>query len=183
MSSPTTVQAHVVVGVVTDTAMGWAGVALSDTGIRHATLFHRTESAVRGELRAFGAEFPAESRADPRAAEVAGLLRRYASGDGAALDFYPVDLPPCTDLQRDTWLALREIPSGQTRSYGWLAKRVGRGAAPRAIGAMVGANPIPLWLPCHRVLASDGSLHGFGGGLAMKQSLLENEGVFPKRLL
>ena len=166
-------------GVVTDTAMGWAGVALSEVGIRHATLFHRTGSAARGELLAFGAEF----RDDARAAEVAELLRRYADGAGDALDFYPVDLPACTELQRDTWLALREIPCGQTRSYGWLAKRVGRGAAPRAIGAMVGANPIPLWLPCHRVLASDGSLHGFGGGLAMKQSLLENEGVFPKRLL
>ena len=166
-------------GVVTETAMGWAGVALSEAGIRHATLFHRTESAARGELLAFGAEF----RDDARAAGVAELLRRYADGQGDALDFYPVDLPACTELQRDTWLALREIPCGQTRSYGWLAKRVGRGAAPRAIGAMVGANPIPLWLPCHRVLASDGSLHGFGGGLAMKQSLLENEGVFPKRLL
>jgi methylated-DNA-[protein]-cysteine S-methyltransferase len=171
--------AETLVGVVTETAMGWAGVALSEAGIRHATLFHRTEAATRGELLAFGAEF----RDDVRASEVAGLLRRYAEGEGDALDFYTVDLPACTQLQRDTWLALREIPCGQTRSYGWLAKRVGRGAAPRAIGAMVGANPIPLWLPCHRVLASDGSLHGFGGGLAMKKLLLENEGVFPKRLL
>lgn len=166
------------VGIVTSTAMGWAGVVLSAAGIRHATLFHHNESAVRGELRAFGAEF----HDDPRAAEVTQLLRDYAAGKGDALDHYPVDLPSCTALQRDTWLALREIPSGQTRSYAWLAKHVGRGAAPRAIGAIVGANPVPLWLPCHRVLASDGSLHGFGGGLAMKQALLENEGVFPKRM-
>lgn len=182
MTKPTStvaVESETLVGVVAETTMGWAGVALSAAGIRYATLFHRTESAVRGELRAFGAEF----RDDPRTGEVTDLLTRYAEGQGDALDYYPVDLPPCTNLQRDTWLSLREIPSGQTRSYGWLAKRVGRGAAPRAIGAMVGANPIPLWLPCHRVVASDGSLHGFGGGLAMKQSLLENEGVFPKRLL
>ncbi|MCK9518517.1 MAG: MGMT family protein, partial [Dehalococcoidia bacterium] len=55
--------------------------------------------------------------------------------------------------------------------------------ASRAIGAIMGANPIPLWLPCHRVVASDGSLHGFGGGLAMKQQLLELEGALPARLL
>jgi O-6-methylguanine DNA methyltransferase len=118
-----------------------------------------------------------------RAEEVAGLLRGYAAGDGASLDDYPVDLPECSATQRDTWLALREIPRGETRSYGWLARRVGKGEAPRAIGAMVGANPIALWLPCHRVVASDGSLHGFGGGLAMKQALLELEGALPQRLI
>ena len=166
-------------GVVVQTAMGWAGVALSAAGIRHATLFHRTESAARGELQAFGTIFGG----DVRAANVAALLERYVGGDRAALATYPVDLPPCTDLQRETWLALREIPAGETRSYAWLANRVGRGSAPRAVGAMVGANPTPLWLPCHRVVASDGSLHGFGGGLAMKQALLELEGVFPRRML
>ena len=160
--------------------MGWAGVALSATGIRYATLFHRTESGVRGELRAVDATTPADPE---RAAEVAALLRGYADGDESSLDDYPVDLPACSAIQRETWLALREIPRGETRSYGWLARRVGKGEAPRAIGAMVGANPIPLWLPCHRVVASDGSLHGFGGGLAMKQALLELEGALPKRLV
>lgn len=165
--------------VVTQTPMGWAGVALSPAGIRCATLFHRTCEAALGELHAFGAE----ERPDPRAVEVIRLLNGYASGEGASLDDYPVDLPPCTDLQRETWLALREIPRGETRSYGWLARRVGREQSPRAIGAFVGSNPIPLWLPCHRVIASDGALHGFGGGLAMKQALLELEGALPARLL
>lgn len=166
--------------VVVETELGWAGVALSEGGIRHATLFHRSEESARGELRAFGAR---EDEDDPRAAEVAELLRAYARGEEVSLDDYPVDLPSCSEFQRETWLALREIPRGETRSYGWLARRVGRAEAPRAIGAMVGANPIPLWLPCHRVLASDGTLHGFGGGLAMKQALLELEGALPKRML
>jgi O-6-methylguanine DNA methyltransferase len=166
--------------VVTDTAMGWAGVALSASGIRYATLFHRTEAGVRGELRAFGA---GADETGPRAAEVAALLTGYAAGEGASLDDFPVDLPDCSPIQRETWLALREIPRGETRSYGWLARRVGKAEAPRAIGAMVGANPIALWLPCHRVVASDGTLHGFGGGLAMKQALLELEGALPKRLV
>ncbi len=164
--------------VVAHTVMGWAGVALSSRGIRYATLFHRSESATRGELRAFGAV----ADNDPREPEVAALLVAYARGE-ASLDEYPVDLPPCSAMQRETWLAMREIPLGQTRSYGWLARRVGKPEAPRAVGAMVGANPIPLWLPCHRVISTDGKLHGFGGGLAMKQALLELEGALPKRLL
>lgn len=165
--------------VVTQTALGWAGVALSEHGIRYATLFHRTREACSGELHAFGAV----ERDDPRAEQVRALLQRYAAGDGASLDDFPIDLPPCTPVQRETWLALREIPRGETRSYGWLARRVGKAESPRAIGAMVGANPIPLWLPCHRVVASDGTLHGFGGGLAMKQALLELEGALPARLV
>lgn len=166
--------------VVTDTPMGFAGVALSDRGIRHATLFHRSRAACEGELRSLGARFDYD---DPRAAEIATLLRGYASDEGLSLDQYPVDLPPCSDFHRDTWLALRDIPRGETRSYGWLARHVGHGESPRAIGAAVGSNPIPLWLPCHRVIASDGKLQGFGGGLAMKRALLELEGALPRPLL
>ena len=160
--------------------MGWAGVVLSEAGIRHATLFHRTEDAVRGELSAFGAE----AWNDARGEEIVSLLVGYAAGEAISLDDYPVDLPPCTEIQHATWMGLRAIPRGETRTYGWLTKHVGQppGAA-RATGAMCGANPIPLWLPCHRVVASDGSLHGFGGGLAMKRELLELEGALPKSLL
>ena len=174
----TELAAETLVTVVTETRLGWAGVALSERGIRHATLFHRTRAACVGELQAFGAV----DREDPRAGEIRGLLDGYAAGASVSLDDYPVDLPACTEVQRETWLALREIPRGETRSYGWLARRVGS-QSPRAIGAMVGANPIPLWLPCHRVVATDGSLHGFGGGLAMKQELLELEGALPPRIV
>lgn len=167
------------VAAATETAMGWAGVALSRDGLRYATLFHRSESACMGELRAIGAR-PGEHPLAIRALE---LLRAYAAGEPAMIEGFPVDLPECTELQRKTWLALRDIPRGETRSYGWLARYVGEAHAPRAIGAAVGANPVPLWLPCHRVVASDGSLHGFGGGLAMKSALLELEGALPKRLL
>lgn len=165
--------------VWTNTGMGWAGVALSAEGIRYATLFHRSESAAVGELAAFGAV----AREHPLAEAVVALLQAYGAGEPAAIEEFPVDLPECTELQAKTWLALREIPRGETRSYGWLARHVGEGHAPRAIGAAVGSNPIPVWLPCHRVIASDGSLHGFGGGLAMKSALLELEGALPRRLL
>lgn len=165
--------------IVTETAMGWAGVALGPGGIRYATLFHRTEDAALGELRAFGARPGAHSSSTT----VSTLLVAYAAGEPAPIEAYPVELTTGSELQRKTWLALRDIPRGETRSYGWLARHVGEPDAPRAIGAAVGANPIPLWLPCHRVVASDGSLHGFGGGLAMKSALLELEGALPRRLV
>lgn len=175
-----TVRSALLVAVATETAMGAAGVALSECGIRYATLFHRSVDTALAELRAFGAE----PRDDPRAAEVTRLLQEYSAGRGASLDDYPVDLPPSDTFQREVWLALRNIPRGETRSYGWLARHVGRPVgASRAVGAAVGSNPIPLWLPCHRVIASDGTLHGFGGGLAMKQALLELEGALPARLV
>lgn len=159
--------------------MGAAGVALSPAGVRHATLFHRTVEAALAELSACGAR-PGD---DPRAPEIEKLLQDYAAGEPVSLDEYPVDLPPCTGFQRGVWLALREIPRGETRSYGWMARRLGHPGSARAVGAAAGANPVPLWLPCHRLVAADGSLHGFGGGLAMKQALLELEGARPRHLV
>jgi methylated-DNA-[protein]-cysteine S-methyltransferase len=120
---------------------------------------------------------------DERVDEALALLERFASGQDVSLDEFPVDLPRCTEFHRETWLALRDIPRGETRSYGWLARHVGHGESPRAIGAAMGANPVPLWLPCHRVIGSHGGLHGFGGGLEMKRQLLELEGALPKRLV
>ena len=167
--------------VLASTSLGWAGVALSETGIRRATVFRPTREAVLDELSALGAC----EREDPRAGDISAAFDAYDSGQADALDHYPIDLcEDTTDFQRAVWLALREIPAGETRSYGWLARHVGEPtSASRAIGALVGSNPIPLWLPCHRVIASDGTLHGFGGGLAMKQAILELEGALPKRLL
>ncbi|MGI8926119.1 MAG: methylated-DNA--[protein]-cysteine S-methyltransferase, partial [Tepidiformaceae bacterium] len=148
-------------------------------GVCYAMFFHQTGAMALAGLAA------AASRpgADPRASELAALLCGFADGAGPGLDNFPVDLPPCSDFHREVWLALREVPRGETRSYTWLARRVGRADAARAVGAAVGANPIPLWLPCHRIVGKGGHLHGFGGGLAMKQALLEAEGALPKRMV
>ncbi len=85
--------------------------------------------------------------------------------------------PRGTAFQLATWRALSTIPYGQTVSYAELARRVGRPAASRAVGAANGANPLPIVVPCHRVIGKDGSLTGFGGGLATKRALLELEGA------
>ena len=85
--------------------------------------------------------------------------------------------PRGTAFQLATWRALATIPYGETISYAELARRVGRPAASRAVGAANGANPLPIVVPCHRVIGKDGSLTGFGGGLPAKRALLELEGA------
>lgn len=82
-----------------------------------------------------------------------------------------------TDFQRTVWQALTSIPPGETLSYGALAARIGRPKAVRAVGLANGANPVAIVVPCHRVIGSDGSLTGYGGGLPRKQWLLTHEGA------
>jgi len=166
------------IAAVTPTVLGFAGVALGPEGIVAATLFHPTEAAALGELRAAGASEGTHPLADGALAR----LRSYAQGEGDVLSDFPVCLGHGSDLQRRTWLALRTIPYGETRSYGWLAERLGVPGKARVIGSFNGANPIPLWLPCHRVIGADGTLVGFGGGLAMKRQLLELEGALPRSM-
>ncbi len=85
--------------------------------------------------------------------------------------------PKGTDFQQRVWRALQAIPRGQTRSYGDIARKIGQPGAMRAVGLANGRNPIPLIIPCHRVIAADGSLGGFSGSLAVKRRLLEIEGA------
>lgn len=87
--------------------------------------------------------------------------------------------PEGTPFQRTVWAMLAKIPWGATWSYGQLAKAIGQPAAVRAVGAANGRNPLPIVLPCHRVIGSDGKLTGFGGGLPTKEALLRLEGALP----
>jgi methylated-DNA-[protein]-cysteine S-methyltransferase len=108
--------------------------------------------------------------------EVAAQLEAYFAGELVEFDL-PLDLAG-TEFQQQCWLALATIPYGQTVSYGEQARRLGLGPdAARAVGAANGQNPLPLVLPCHRVIGADGSLTGFGGGLHLKRFLLEHEGA------
>jgi methylated-DNA-[protein]-cysteine S-methyltransferase len=111
----------------------------------------------------------------------AGLTRAlsaYFEGDLAIIDGLPVDVEG-TPFQRAVWLALRGIPRGTTLSYSELARRIERPAAVRAVGRANGANPVPVVLPCHRVVGQSGSLTGYGGGIERKRWLLAHEGVPP----
>jgi methylated-DNA-[protein]-cysteine S-methyltransferase len=101
-------------------------------------------------------------------------LAAYMEGEIAAIAGLRVAFAG-TPFQHSVWSALRTIPAGQTRSYGSLARAIGRPRAMRAVGLANGKNPIAIVVPCHRVIGSDGSLTGFGGGLERKRWLLEHE--------
>lgn len=106
-------------------------------------------------------------------AEVVRQLQAYFRGELREFDV-PLALEG-TEFQRRVWNALRGIPYGETISYLQLAERIGNSRAVRAVGLANGSNPIPIIVPCHRVIGSDGSLTGFGGGISTKKKLLELE--------
>lgn len=113
-------------------------------------------------------------REEPDALGLRRCFEAYRGGDLRALDDIPVD-PGGTAFQRKVWAALRKIPAGKTASYAEVARRVGAPRAVRAVGAANGRNPVAIVIPCHRVVCSDGSLGGYGGGLERKRWLLAHE--------
>jgi methylated-DNA-[protein]-cysteine S-methyltransferase len=117
-----------------------------------------------------------ERRADPR--PFAATIEQLDAYFGGRSDGFDLPLAPRgTAFQKRVWDLLQEIPRGETISYAELARRTGNPAACRAVGAANGRNPLPIVIPCHRVVGSDGRLTGYAGGLAAKQALLELEGA------
>ena len=106
-------------------------------------------------------------------------LRQYFDGDIAAVDTLSVEFNG-TPFQNKVWNALRKIAGGATTSYGALAKKIGKPAAVRAVGLANGQNPISLIVPCHRVIGSNGSLTGYGGGVPRKRWLLDHEARYTR---
>ena len=111
----------------------------------------------------------------PIAIEAVRQLRAYFAGQLRHFDL-PLDLQG-TDFQLRVWRELERIPYGETRSYSQIAAAIGAPQAVRAVGAANGANPIPIVVPCHRVIGAGGKLVGYGGGLPLKKRLLELEGA------
>ena len=152
---------------------GMALVAATDRGLC-AVRLGREPVALESELRA---EFPraAVTRDDEGMAEMAALVSDLAIGRPRPdVSDLPIDVH-ATAFRRRVWEALRRIPVGETRSYGQVAAAIGAPNAARAVGAACGANPVAIVVPCHRVVASDGSLHGYAYGLARKRQLLAAE--------
>jgi methylated-DNA-[protein]-cysteine S-methyltransferase len=112
--------------------------------------------------------------AAPGSHSARNALERYFAGDLAAIDEVETETSG-TGFQRDVWNELRRIPAGTSISYGTLAQRIARPKAVRAVGLANGSNPIGLIVPCHRVIGSNGSLTGYGGGLERKKWLLDHE--------
>ena len=114
---------------------------------------------------------------DPVLGACARQLSEYFAGERRAFDL-PL-APTVTAFQQTVWAALATIPYGEVCSYRDIARAIGRPAAVRAVGAANGRNPLPIVVPCHRVVGSDGSLTGFAGGLDIKRTLLQLEGALP----
>lgn len=127
----------------------------------------------------FAGRAPAADRLGPRSRRgLAPAIRQLGEYFAGKRRSFELDLAPQgTAFQLAVWRALRAIPYGETRSYGELAAAIGRRGAARAVGAANGHNPIPIIVPCHRVIGADGTLVGFGGGLECKRQLLALEGI------
>ena len=163
---------------VFETGWGWIAVAASAQGIRCTTLPRDTpEEALDDMLGMLHGDLPEEC---PRMVQ---SFRRQAKGYflGERIHWdVSLDLGDAPPFFRRAWEACRTIPRGETRSYGWLAAQAGRPGAARASGQAMARNRVPLVVPCHRVIGSDGGLHGFGGagrGLKARLLRLEQSGV------
>jgi methylated-DNA-[protein]-cysteine S-methyltransferase len=154
---------------------GWIGLVASERGLRGLFLPRPAEADALADLRRYypnavaAADHPLLTEAQRQVtAYLAGELREFS---------VPVDLRGNTSFALSVWSATTRIGYGETRAYRWIADQIGGGGAGiyQAVGAALGSNPVPLIIPCHRVVGSDGSLHGYAGGLDMKQRLLSLE--------
>jgi methylated-DNA-[protein]-cysteine S-methyltransferase len=177
-------------------AAPWGPIRLAATG-RGLVAVEQVTSAEEFEARLerrFGAppvdfaEAPAGSPAVPHLEHGRQAFEAFVTGDLSALDDLPIDMADRPAWDRLVLDAVRGIRPGATASYGEVARMIGRPGAARAVGAAVGRNPLGLVIPCHRVIAGDGSLGGYGGGwwggrqagLELKRELLAREGVHPR---
>ncbi|MFG0326401.1 MAG: methylated-DNA--[protein]-cysteine S-methyltransferase [Phycisphaerales bacterium JB037] len=151
-----------------ETPIGPVGVVASEAGVRAVEFGGVPESAGSPGSRAMLAR-----AADELSGYFAGTRRVFT---------VPIDQPG-TPFRQRVWQELARIPFGTTISYGELARRIENPSSVRAVGGANGANRVPIIVPCHRVIAADGTLHGFGGGLQIKRRLLEHEGALEPLLV
>ena len=151
------------------TPIGALGILASDRGLTGIFMEEQRHASEPSERAGW-------DRSDARLAVARAQFEEYFAGTRTAFDL-PLDLNGVggTAFQRRVWAALTEIPYGETISYGELARRIGQPTAVRAVGLANGRNPLPIIVPCHRVIGANGSLTGFGGGIERKRALLDLE--------
>jgi len=152
--------------------MGWMVLLAGEDGLKRASLKPSPQDA----LEDLGTDLDGADDDPDAFIQVVKCLQRYAGGEMTALDGIELDFTGVTPFFNAAWNACRSIPSGETRSYAWLAAEAGSPLAMRAAGQAMARNRFSLIIPCHRVIASDGSLGGYGGGgLGVKARLLQME--------
>jgi methylated-DNA-[protein]-cysteine S-methyltransferase len=165
-----------------DSPLGTFRIASTERGLGYLDLPHANGFGLEGWLRRHAPGAKRKQGFSPNSAAIRQVLEYL---DGKRIDFdLPLDLRG-TEFQESVWKALLEIPYGETCTYQELARTVGKPKAVRAVGSANGANPIPLIVPCHRVINAGGKLGGYGGGLEAKARLLamERSKPGPGRLL
>lgn len=166
-----------------ETTLGWIAIAATDRGIVRASLPEpNPDSAIEAI-----SDIKNESPTIPNHAlsEAKQLLTRYCNGEPVSLDAIPIDDSAWSPYTRRARSACRAIPRGEFRTYAWLAEQAsGNPKSARAAGRAMATNPVPIIIPCHRVIAYNGSLQGFGGtiGIPLKARLLKMEGVISNPL-
>jgi len=156
-----------------NTGMGWVGILGSAAGLMRISLPQHSAQKAR-QLLGDNVNYATQT---PRLFEnLMERLRSYFDGHKVA---FPdrLDLSQATSFQREVWETARLIPYGETRSYAWVAEQMGKPRAVRAVGQALARNPLPIIIPCHRVVTSDGNLGGYSGGLEMKSHLFQLEGA------
>jgi methylated-DNA-[protein]-cysteine S-methyltransferase len=158
--------------LVFDTCLGWMGIVSSSNGLRMVILPQKNKEAAVSRVVDYAC--PAEEQAPALFGDLPHRLRRYLEGE-------PVDFPGKLDLggtscfQQNVWQIVRTIPYGETRSYGWVANKLDLPKAARGVGQALARNPLPIVIPCHRVVSGNGSLGGYSGGVEIKKLLLSLE--------
>lgn len=154
---------------------GWMGMSESGKGIDRIVLPQTSKRRALAALREPASGVPVMERSLQLERAQAQMLD-YLTGTRQTFDM-PLDLSQGTAFQRRVWRTLLRVPYGKLRSYQWVAARVGGRQYARAVGNAVGANPLPIVVPCHRIVAHDATLGGFSGGLPTKRKLLTLEGT------
>jgi methylated-DNA-[protein]-cysteine S-methyltransferase len=164
---------------VFETALGFVGIAWSETGLTRLCLFQRDCAAVERRLEKFGFAVGDVADAPDWVAALVADIRAYAEGEPVDFSMVPVDLTGVDEFRLAIYDAARRLGFGETTTYGELAKRAGHAGLSRETGQALGSNPVPLVIPCHRILAAGGRIGGFSapGGAATKERMLALEGV------
>ncbi len=157
------------------TEWGWCGVVVGRGGILQVILPDERKDLVRARIRS---RYPDAQEGGKGTEGVQRALKRYFVGKRVDFDF-PLDLSSYSDFQRRVWEVARTIPYGEVRSYQWVSSKLGNPRGGRAVGSALGRNPVPVIVPCHRVIRADGKLGGFSGpgGIKLKRKMLALEGV------
>ncbi len=160
---------------VFETSLGWMGAVASVSGLRRTTLPQTTPDRC---VQLLGRDAEGADHDPGPFAPLHDRLDLYFAGKPVSFDGQALDVDDAPPFMRRAWAECREIPYGETRSYKWLAESAGRPNAPRAAGQSMARNRLPIVIPCHRVIASDGTLGGYGSGasqLDLKRWLLDME--------